>query len=190
MVKLANFPASILDHIIGNRDSSWVIFKVWVCGDRLLNEKLSQGLTYVHLTHRHLAPATFPRLLFKLRFLRYLAIQSNTELNQKLADWPLIMSSLSQSLETLQLEVPDALRCLTNYALNSSGQAEPGTSNYARGSCKYIDMDRIFSRLHTLSLWHLRDSHTRMAPLLRRSAFDFEEKDAPPCRLNRLTLSN
>ena len=163
MLKLANFPASILDHIIGNRDTSWVIIKLWLSGDRLLNEKLSQGLTYVHLTHRYFGSLKFPRLLFNLRGLRYLAIHSNTNLTEKLDEWPLIMSSLSQSLETLKLELPDALRCLTNYALNASGQAEPVTSNYARGSCKYIDMDRIFPRLHTLSLWH--DSTTPRSPL-------------------------
>ena len=152
MLNLANFPASILDHIIGNRDSSWVIFKLWICGDRLLNEKLSQGLTYVHLTHRYRQSATFPRLLSKLRNLRYLAIISKIELAEKLEAWPLIMPSLSQSLETLELEVPSTLRCLTNYALNSEGTVEPITSHYARGPSRYIDMDRIFPRLHTLTL--------------------------------------
>ena len=153
MEKLSNFPVSILDHIIGNRSSSWLIFKIWLCGDPILNEKLAQGLTYVRLEANGEIYPKFPRLLSKLRGLRYLSIRASKRLKEKPSDWPMIMSSLTGSLETLKLCFPGSLLSLTNFGPDSpTCPSVPIYTDYERGSCEFIDMGSIFPRLHTLTL--------------------------------------
>lgn len=92
----------------------------------------------------------FPRLLSQLRALRYLSIFSKTHFHEDPAEWPLIMSSLSQSLETLKLVFPSCTNSLANHVLNPAGQVQQVTSQHARGPSKLINLDHIFPRLHTL----------------------------------------
>ena len=167
METLSNFPASILDHIIGNRSSSWLIFKLWLCGDRILNEKLAHGLTYVRLVAKARLDSKFPRLLSKLRGLRYLSINARREIKEEPSDWPNIISSLTGSLETLKLSFLESHRCLMNFGpATPTCASKPIYTIYERGSCEFIDIGRIFPRLHTLTLDKVRGQPLNFAAAL------------------------
>lgn len=49
MQLVSDLPPYVLDQILGACDSSYVFIKLWLCGDRKLNDKLSMGLTLLDL---------------------------------------------------------------------------------------------------------------------------------------------
>ena len=49
MQTIADLPPFAIDQIIGHRDTSYVVIKLWLCGFRKLHSKLSEGLTFLEL---------------------------------------------------------------------------------------------------------------------------------------------
>ena len=49
MFVISDFPPYVIDQIVGVQDTSYVVTKLWLCGNMKLNDKLSKGLTFLDL---------------------------------------------------------------------------------------------------------------------------------------------
>lgn len=148
---LLDLPPEILDHIIGSRDSSFVVINLWKCGNHLLQKKLASGLTYVHLEGSKFFPSLFPLLLCNLRALRYLSVSSPENLMKSVIGWKAVRSQLSSTLETLRLASHDSEHAFFNFAPGTDeDDPEAIDTQYPRGVSRFIDMEKLFPRLQTL----------------------------------------
>lgn len=102
--ELAALPSELLDCILGNERSSFLILRLWKCGNKIMNAKLSESITYVSLSHADVSTSRYPRFLPQLRKLRHLALSSNVSLMLDCPqEWNLELAKLPASLEHLEL---------------------------------------------------------------------------------------
>lgn len=172
---LTNLSDDLLDSILHDPDISHMVIKLWKCGCSSLNAKLARGITYVDLRHSPLLPSRFPRMLSKLRSLRYLAIRSTLKLFETPEDGLLELERLSECLESLCIDSPDAPSSVLNYAPPSRSQPQETSSTYAldhygRGPSYLIDLGLMFPRLTSFELGNAY-AHNDVAsfPILRPS---------------------
>lgn len=107
-MRLAHLPAEILGRILDSKDSSYLVVTLWNCGDRLLSEKLTSGVQYVHLVSNLQHRCHWPRVLSELRHLRYLSINSDEDLLDNMNEWMEQLTALPATLEHLGLNSPDS----------------------------------------------------------------------------------
>lgn len=152
---LSHLPAVLLGSILGESGSSYLILDLWKCGDKLLNAKLASSVTHIELERHPAYFGNYPRILSEFRSLRYLSLKSTHDLMKNVMDWQLEVSKLSDRIETLRIESPDASCVFLNFApdwtQDSSSLIE---TSYKRGKSSLIDFESKFPRLHTL---HLED---------------------------------
>ena len=103
MNSLAQFPREILAHILLGPHCSFLSIVLWKCGDRLLQEKLSQCITSIDLKDETQVPLSrWPDCLSRFVNLRHLSIVlSNGYLAGSSSDLQDFMLSLSPKLEEL-----------------------------------------------------------------------------------------
>ena len=134
MHALSAVPGDIINQIVSNRDTSYVVIRLWLCGDKRLNNKLSKCVTLIDLKRHPLSTCSFPRIVFGLPSLRHLSLYSLDELANQAQDWSVMMKSLPNTLESLSIHSADWDHSL----MDSSSDA--------------IDLGALFPRLHTLKI--------------------------------------
>lgn len=144
MVRFSELPASVIGHILGREDISFIVIKFWLCGDKNLNKKLSNGLTFLELGLHPFAACSIPQMVAHLQSLRHLAIYFRPGNGvAKLLQLVALLRVLPSSLEHLALSVlpwnidPNGVRI---------------TTNYPRGASRAIELDTLFPQLHTLTI--------------------------------------
>lgn len=143
MNSLSVLPSDILAHILHGKHYSHLVIVLWKSGDRLLQAKLAQGVTWVKLEDmRAETKSKFPHMLHSLTNLRYLSIDRyESNLGTSIMDLQVNMVKLSSlKLETLKI------RCLESKALFRVGgevKGEPSSSMLAkRYSMQWAGMHR------------------------------------------------
>ena len=152
---LNTLPSEVLGLIISGSNTSFVIVRLWKCGDRLLQSKLSSGSRSVDLKAAQAVRTKLPLFFGSLRCLTYLSISSRNVIIKDVRNWPTFMFSLPSSLETLCIESLDIASALCQYG-PALAQFAPQTisTEYPRGCSHLIDMNTLLPRLHTLQLTH------------------------------------
>lgn len=150
---LSHLPSDLLGFILGESDSSYLVLDLWICGDKLLNAKMASSVTYIELELHPCHFGNYPRMLSEFRSLRYLSLKSSYDLMKNVADWRLELSKLSDGLETLRLESPDARCAFLNFAPDWSLDSPSFIqTQYPRGRSSFMDIESKFPKLHTLHL--------------------------------------
>lgn len=158
---LNTLPSTIFGLILDGSDRSCLILDLWKCGNRLLNGKISQGVTEVHLSHPSFrmfrvqeAPRSlYPRILSNLHNLRSLTIETRANLTRFPAEGQLELCKLPLSLERLVIRSPDAEYGLLNFAPESAESHSPYiVTDYPRGPSRYWKIASYWPRLHTLEI--------------------------------------
>ena len=152
MFVISDFPPYVIDQIVGVQDTSYVVIKLWLCGNLNLNDKLSKGLTYLDLKCHQLGYCRFPRLISQLVSLRHLTIRSWGNLAQSPYDWPHIMRSLPNTLESLAITSYDFEHSIWNSEDVEYIPDFKHETTYTRGKSHAIEFETLFPRLHTLKL--------------------------------------
>ena len=168
MFVISDFPPYVIDQIVGVQDASYVVIKLWLCGNSKLNDKLSKGLTFLDLKCHPLGRCKFPRLISQLVSLRHLAIFSFSNLVETFHDWPKIMRSLPHTLEYLAITSYDFDDCIWN----SVDVDHVPETTYTRGKSHAIEFETLFPRLHTLVIHlavHLASVSPELIPALPAS---------------------
>lgn len=149
MQVISDLPPHVIDQIIGNPDSSFVVIRLWLCGDKIFNDKLSKGVTLIDLKSHPLSTSTVPRIISQLRSLRHIKLYSSSGLVKEVKEWPGIMRSLPNTLESLAIHsYSDCGYCLLNW----SEYTRFNYINYPRGESDVIELETLFPCLHTLTL--------------------------------------
>lgn len=152
---LAHLPPEILGFILSADTSSPMALRLWKCGCKLLNSKLSSHVTHVELHSRpQLHPkGPLPHILFNFRRLRYLCIESSQPLSRNVSEWPMVISSLPATLETLQIVAPYAHLALLNHTPESTySSVKTIKTDYKRGVSCLVDLDSLFPLLQSLKI--------------------------------------
>ena len=148
-MELSNFPPEVLALILGGSDVSYLLLRLWKCGNRILNAKLAKSTTAVELRARFKVAYLFrpmPRMLLGLGHLRHLCIVSNASLAFKSSDLLSTLQHLPESLESLEIGSSDLHEALL---LSSKGENSMPTQN----------LGNMFPRLTKLALWPFRSTH-------------------------------
>lgn len=162
-MQLAQLPSEVLDFIVSPRPSSQIALALWKCGDKLLNSKLSTGVTNFDLqvAQQHHIRAPMPRIPLNFRRLRLLSIKSIYNLAEHLSEWPTLLSSFPATLEKLELSSPDSIFAILNHAPESTVFAlKTIQTNYKRGPSRLLDLEALFPRLDTLKIGFHRTQST------------------------------
>ena len=148
MLLLSDLAASVIGHILGQSDSSYLVIRLWLCGSKLLQRKLSTGVTFLDLKCHPLGSFPFPQVVSQLRQLRHISISTVLDLRQG-PTWPEILRSLPTTLESLAIAARDFRVCYANINRTTD---HPIQTTYSRGQSAAVELDRLFPRLHTLAL--------------------------------------
>ena len=142
MTSISDLPPFALDQILGRRDTSYVIIKLWLCGDFKLQSKLATGLTFLELKNHPFGTCLVPAVISHLRSLRHLSLDSPSKLAKDSSDWSEILRSWPNSLESLSIRSTDNWQhCLW----------QPSATHYTRGVSRAIEFETLFPRLQTLA---------------------------------------
>lgn len=154
----------LLDLMLGRPDSSYLVLRLWKCGNRHLQQMLAQGLTYLQLSHVKGMNSEYPRLLSSLKNLRHLSLKAEGKMMKIHMAWKVELPKLSNKLEVLEIQCQDAMFALLDFAPGSSGKEIEllQTDRYGRGESHLIDVGRLFPRLHTLKVLNLKNVLTLM----------------------------
>ena len=144
MVSLCDLPPFVIDQVIGTRDTSYVVIKLWLCGNRQLHSKLSAGLTVLELYGNPFESFCFPKLIQHLRSLRTFVISGIGSLIRTGESPTSLVESLPPTLTKLHLHASDGWQKLIwNHGV---------VTQYPRGPSQTIDLEALFPHLHTLVL--------------------------------------
>ena len=133
-----------------------LVIKLWKCGDRLLNSKLSAGITHMNLLEMRNIPlrSTFPRLIFNLRNLRYLRIEARYSIFKTPGELSEVISHLPGSLEKLKIVDVFALVATLDWSQTPchDEQIDDFLLQPYRSSAPPLDLKRILPQLQSLKL--------------------------------------
>lgn len=156
VLSLSVFPPEVLGQILATNASSFLVIALWKTGNRLLQAKLAEGVTYVNIVQHSALDSTYPLMLSQLRNLRHLLINTGKPLAKNPKALFIELQKLSQGLESLRISSPDAPRALlkvdrpsspqpassTQQGLGSTLQSSPGSS-----SSRLEDLEALFPKL-------------------------------------------
>lgn len=112
MTMLAFLPETIIDTILDQAMSPSVI-KLWICGDRTLQHKISTGITKIKLVdHRTLTTGRFPKFIEELRSLRELTIDRDCRPMPYYRDIPQHIRCLPPTLKKLKIRVLESYQII------------------------------------------------------------------------------
>lgn len=156
---LKSLASSILAQILHGSDASFLVLRLWQCGDRLLNAKLSSSITYINLnaSREHFDPNIrhFPQLVFSVfKNLKHLILDAALLTSDpKYTLGRQLQNNAFAKLETLDLSCISFRQALS---LSAYEGLDVNDENDAV-SCRY-DMRLVFPALKTLRLysWHER----------------------------------
>lgn len=102
-MNLAGLSADVLGLLLSSASSSFLILRLWKCGNRALNSKLAAGVTHVHLDQVQALRSPYPRMLSELRQLRCLTLKALSSLMENLEDLVKELHKLPESLQELRI---------------------------------------------------------------------------------------
>lgn len=112
MTFFASLPAELVDAILGQDMSSCVI-KLWNCGDRSMQHKISTGITKMTLVdHREHTSNRFPKFITELRSLRELTVDRDGRLMPYYLDIPKHVRCLPSTLTKLTIRVQECTKII------------------------------------------------------------------------------
>ena len=150
---LSSFPPELIGHTLNTEDGSFLIVRLWLCGDRRLNAKLVNCMTCVSLASNWSLQFGLPSVLFNLGSLRSLTLKSKGRLMKRPMDWASVLQRLPESLTSLAIESLDCVKSLLNYAPQWSPNLPlVVTTLYTRGLSQYINLECRFPQLVSLKL--------------------------------------
>lgn len=136
------FPSEILGLILGNACSSYHIVRLWKCGNRLLNSKLVNGITFLDLESDSTLTRRMPRLVLELRHLQHLSLSSLGTLIGDADVWCETIEKLPSCLKSLQLKLNSAELGLWMARMTKRRSISYPRRNY---------LDQLFPQLETLT---------------------------------------
>lgn len=104
--RLSSLPGDLLGHLLRPAAVSYLLIKLWRCGDAAFNRKLAQSVSSIKLRASVVCDAKLPLLLSDLRALRSLSIIWPEEHIFKQLPPPNVLPSLPSSLTSLELAAP------------------------------------------------------------------------------------
>lgn len=114
MTSLVSLPQTLLDAILGS-DMSPSVIKLWLSGDRLLQYKLSTGVTKMKLMdHVALTTSRFPKMIESLRALRELHISRLNSAMPYYRDLGKHVQHLPSTLKKLRLAVKNSISVISS----------------------------------------------------------------------------
>lgn len=142
---LSDLPPFVFDQILGNSDASYLVIRLWLVGDKTLQDKLSRGLTYLDLKRHRFALCHIPHMIARLRSLRHFSHYAETSLRALYLPYclPARLRSLPSTLEYL---------ALNDIPFNADEAFNRIESTYSRGASVVIELETLFPNLHTLKL--------------------------------------
>lgn len=140
--------------MIDSADSFDAFLRLWICGNTVLNQKLSKGVAklglYTSMPSRLLK---FPRSILSLRNLRSLTIESKFQIIKDPLEWRNIVPLLPPSLETLRLCFFGAYHALFDYAAHATkDNLQCIKRSYPLGQSRLIDFHALLPNLRTLDV--------------------------------------
>lgn len=100
---LLRFPTEILGLIVSFPSTSYLLLRLWKCGNKALTARLAMGVTEVHWQHESHLRSTFPSLVFDLPKLHHLTLVAPAGLMTNTSRWHSVLDSLPKGLQTLHL---------------------------------------------------------------------------------------
>lgn len=162
IASISDLPSFVIDQIIGTRDTSYVVIKLWICGDFTLHNKLSNGITFLDLKSHPLRACRVPVVISHLRNLRHLSLYSRASFNKHPWKWRRIIRSWPNSIEFLSLYSSDQWQhCLWRRH----------ETHYTRGVSRAIELETLFPHLHTLVLGNPKTKDDPLPPCIDSSLF-------------------
>lgn len=164
-MQLSHLPPSIMDTILSNFASSFLVIKLWRCGDSLLRSKLSRGLTYLDLrldkNLANITPFSAPALVSNLHQLRYLSVQSEAALLEEVFSWSNWIANLPKTLETLIIKTPDNELSIV---VSNEGSVASGLENQkVMAPYRLMELDKYLPKLKTLKIGPKTTPHGRQS---------------------------
>ena len=150
---LNSFPSDVLSRILHFHGDP---INLWICGNPLFNLKLANSATTVEkrtISSNDSLRTKFPSLLFNCIALRTLSLISSSSLLEDPRQWTATLQKLPQTLEFIKLESLESHLAIMNFHPDwTSSDPLYITTDYSRGSSRFIDLEPLFPRLHTLQL--------------------------------------
>lgn len=166
MQVISDLPPFVIDQILGSNDVSYLAVKLWLCGDKNLQDKLAKGLTLLELTCHPFGSFLVPQMVTELRALRRFSIftaDKDGMSNNSVEDWPKLMRSLPNTLESL------GVHSYFPFYENLDKNDNPIVTTYPRGASSAIELETLFPRLHTLILTAREEITSDLFPALPSS---------------------
>lgn len=144
---LAHLPTEILGSILSFESSSYLAIRLWKTGNKILMTKLQAGITSVDLRPLPGWKFRLPLFINQLRKLRHLGVHSTRLLLDDPSRGLSLLEALPKSLESLELDVPDAHRIFAN----TDEKSNLSTSTNGKSSIQSImSIEALLPRLKTL----------------------------------------
>lgn len=119
---LAQFPADILELILSHSNTGIEVIRLWKCGSKQLNHRLSTGgVTSIHLEdHSPTSRSGFPKMLLSLQKLRFLSIDRSNYMLAGQDELKNLLLQLSPGIESLKLTCKEAETCFFRNPLSTT----------------------------------------------------------------------
>ena len=137
----------MIDQIVGTTDTSFVVIKLWLCGNKRFNDKLSKGITLLDLKSHLYFGGRFPQIISQLHSLCHLSLHTTDDVYKLHGNWPDFVRSFPNTLETLSIWCDEKA-----VYWNVNGQGHRIKTAFTRGESHAIEFETLFPRLHTLTL--------------------------------------
>ena len=152
MTSLSHLSSAVLGLIVDSSRSFYVYLRLYLCGNRSLNSKLSSGVTRIKLVGKGpLAISEFPRSVLSLCALRRLTIESTSPVVDDPLEWRNIINSLPPTLERLKLSFAGVEMFLLDGTPRSAD--DYSCFLHPKGPSLLVCLGLRFPHLHTLKLY-------------------------------------
>ena len=154
MTLLAFLPQVTINSILGEEMSPSVI-KLWICGDRLMQHKISTGITVIKLVdRRELSSSRFPKFIEELRSLRELTIDRNGFSMSYNLGILMHLRQLPPTLKKLIIRVTGSLHLIYPPTPNNTSESLPITQHPTTDDLNPAnwEFNSAFPQLETLEL--------------------------------------
>ena len=181
MTLLASLPQSIIDSILDAEMSACVI-KLWICGDRSMQHKISTGVTTIKLVdRREFTLSRFPKFIEELHVLRELTIDRAGQTMPYYRNIPQHIQQLPPTLKKLIIRVTNSHRIIAPPTLTDASILPLSTQIPAINGLNHLQwtLAGAFSQLETLELHFAEKWDYRALTLLPQSLTSLTMIESP-----------
>lgn len=149
-MELSKLPSEILGLILDSASVSFALLRLWKCGNRILNAKLSSGITYVDWRHSSLLPSQVPSLLFDLPNLRNVTLKLGDYHHVDQCSWKSTITRLPRGLQTLRIGRPQHGSSFDEAFLLPQAIPDPDITPSIASNEQVCPLEMLFPELTTL----------------------------------------